>query len=491
MENKTNDLWNQAEKYRLRARTALEEKNLSETEQLAQEAVRLFRKCGDDYQYTKALNFLGVVYARMGDECRAMDYYLEGLEYASDRTYYDIQSLIYNNIGSRYQEFGEHKKAIYYFQKALEAYRQGNFEQEADYWNSTFVCSLNLAISYQKLGRPKEAAHCLERAEEAMEKTSVEEFRLAVMVIKSSICWDNGDRGFVKEHLTQLMKLCGELNVVNDYLQNVQELAAVLKKTGQHASWKELLQMVEEVAEKQDIIYYRLISIEMWMDYYHTMGEMEKYGRLCMKHARLSQQQKEVEHRERAKTLDMRIALREKEKERRIAEKKAETDSLTGVGNRYGLEKESRRLVQEAVKEGKVIAVGILDIDFFKQVNDTYGHNVGDECLRQVAGILKKAVDGYGSVYRFGGDEFVILVPEGDYEAAEVIAAQIKNKLKETHIENLSPRIAEKITLSQGYVCFRPSGEERLSVLLERADKALYKVKNSGKNGYRIILEEW
>ena len=184
MENKTNDLWNQAEKYRLRARTALEEKNLSETEQLAQEAVRLFRKCGDDYQYTKALNFLGVVYARMGDECRAMDYYLEGLEYASDRTYYDIQSLIYNNIGSRYQEFGEHKKAIYYFQKALEAYRQGNFEQEADYWNSTFVCSLNLAISYQKLGRPKEAAHCLERAEEAMEKTSVEEFRLAVMVIK-------------------------------------------------------------------------------------------------------------------------------------------------------------------------------------------------------------------------------------------------------------------------------------------------------------------
>ena len=124
-------------------------------------------------------------------------------------------------------------------------------------------------------------------------------------------------------------------------------------------------------------------------------------------------------------------------------------------------------MVQEAVKEGKVIAVGILDIDFFKQVNDTYGHNVGDECLRQVAGILKKAVDGYGSVYRFGGDEFVILVPEGDYEAAEVIAAQIKNKLKETHIENLSPRIAEKITLSQGYVCFRPSGEERLSVLLE------------------------
>ena len=111
--------------------------------------------------------------------------------------------------------------------------------------------------------------------------------------------------------------------------------------------------------------------------------------------------------------------------------------------------------------------------------------------LRQVAGILKKAVDGYGSVYRFGGDEFVILVPEGDYEAAEVIAAQIKNKLKETHIENLSTRIAEKITLSQGYVCFRPSGEERLSVLLERADKALYKVKNSGKNGYRIILEEW
>lgn len=93
MENKTNDLWNQAEKYRLRARTALEEKNLSETEQLAQEAVRLFRKCGDDYQYTKALNFLGVVYARMGDECRAMDYYLEGLCFGPNVLRYSIFDL--------------------------------------------------------------------------------------------------------------------------------------------------------------------------------------------------------------------------------------------------------------------------------------------------------------------------------------------------------------------------------------------------------------
>ncbi len=496
MEYKTNELWKLAEEYRIKAKEAFTTKNLEETARLAQDAARLFKMCGDDYQYAKCLNFLGVIYANMGEESMAVDYYLEGLECAKENRFYDILSIFFNNIGSRYQKLGQHDTAIVYFEKALAACcKEASHENEAEedreeQWDNLFVYELNLAISYQKLGNPTEASHHLRVAENAMERGKIKDFDLAVLTVKCSIFWDMGNHGYIKEHLDELMWLSRNLNVLNDYIQNVQELAEVLNKAGEYESWRGLLRTVEEVAYQQNRIYYHLVSVEMRMEYYYTIGEMEEYNSLCIKHSKLCRQQKKVECRERIKALDTHIALKEIEEERREAQAQAETDFLTGVGNRYGLEKKSRQLIQQLRSSDKPITVGILDVDCFKEMNDTYGHNAGDDCLRQVADILQSAVDSYGSVFRFGGDEFVILMPEGNYEAAERVAERIKRKLEEASIENVNSTVAGTLTLSQGYACFKPDEGEHLAGLLEHADKALYKIKGRGKNGW-IILEEY
>ncbi len=490
MGHKNDEVKRMAEDYRSKANEAFEQNDLSETAKLLQDAIHLFRVCGADAEYARSLNFLGVVYANMGDESMAVDYYLEGLEYAQDKNIKGIIPLFYNNIGSRYQELSQHKKAIFYFEKAIEAQQYVGAEQEERYWESMFIYRLNLAFSYQKIGDSQQAAHYMELIEEAMEKAKVEEFYLSVLVLKCNVFWDRGNHEFVMQHLEELLQLSKELNVVNDYVQNVQELAELLKKTQQYEYWKRLLDNVSEVTEAQNMIFYQLVCVEMWMEYYHAIGEYSKYSSLCVKHMELYQKQREIEDRERSQALDIRIALKEKEEERKVAEVKAQTDSLTSLGNRYALEKECKRLVQEAVIRGDLIAVGILDIDCFKQVNDTYGHNVGDEYLKKVGEILQNAVDGYGSVYRFGGDEFVVLIPEGDYEAAERIAECIRRKVEAAAIENKNSLVADVLTVSQGYSCFRPYEGERLAGLLEHADKALYKVKDNGRNDYRIILEE-
>lgn len=492
---KTNELWKLAEEYQVKAKEAFTMKNLEESARLAQEAVRLYKVCEDDYQYAKCLNFLGVIYSNMGEESMAVDYYLEGLEYAKEKGYYDILSIFYNNIGSRYQKLGQHQRAILYFEKALkacckeESYGEKAGENREDHWDNLFVYELNLAISYQKLGDPAEASQHLRVAENAMERAKIKDFKLAVLTTKCSIFWDMGNHSYMKEHLEELLSLSRNLDVVNDYIQNVQELAEVLNKAGEYEAWRELLRMVEEVARQQDRIYYHLISVEMWMDYYYAIGEMEEYNALCIRHSKLCRQQNSVECRERVKALDTHIALKETEAERRMAQLQAETDSLTGIGNRYGLEKKSRQLLQQHLKNDKPIAVGILDVDCFKEMNDTYGHNAGDECLRQVAGILQNAVDSYGSVFRFGGDEFVILMPEGNSETAEQVAERIKKKIEEARIENVNSTVAGTLTLSQGYACFKPAEGEHLAGLLAHADKALYRIKGRGKNGW-FVLEE-
>lgn len=488
-----------AEEYRKRAIEAFERKDLEKTARLLQDAIHLFKDCGEDELYARCLNLLGVVYSNMGSETMAVDYYLEGLEYAKDKNVVSVIPMFYNNIGSRYQELGQHKKAISYFEKALETHKRIKIQEEAareeegeqiKYWEHYLYYVLNLAVSWHNLGNLVNTAYYLEQCEIAMEKEPVEEFRLPLLVLKCSISWDNGNREYVKRQLPELLRLSTELNMVYNYVQDVQQLAELLKKTEDYESWYELLSNVEEVTSQQDMVFYDLIAVEMWMEYYHTIGELEKHSALCVRHAQLYQKQKEIENQERVQALDIKIVLREKEEQRKAAEKKAQMDTLTALGNRYALERESKRLIQEAVCKKHPITVGIMDIDCFKQVNDTYGHNEGDSCLRKVGDILKNAVDSYGSVYRFGGDEFVVLIPEGDYEAAERIGERIKRKIKEAGIRNENSTVADIVTISQGYACFRPCEGERLASLLEHADKALYKVKDNGRNGYRIILED-
>lgn len=144
---------------------------------------------------------------------------------------------------------------------------------------------------------------------------------------------------------------------------------------------------------------------------------------------------------------------------------------------------------QEVTAGGERITVGVLDIDCFKQLNDTYGHIQGDRCLKVVADILKEAVMDCGHVYRFGGDEFVMLFPAGMENRIEEIAEAILQKIAEVGIANEHSVVQPNLTISQGYACFVPEGTESGARLIEHADKALYYVKRNSRNAYYIIRE--
>ena len=148
------------------------------------------------------------------------------------------------------------------------------------------------------------------------------------------------------------------------------------------------------------------------------------------------------------------------------------TDPLTGLLNRRALNEQARILVEQKVPFSLVI----LDIDRFKRVNDTYGHNRGDEVLKFLAGKLKYYVKDIGTCYRFGGEEFVILYPHVTYEQA----TEFTDELRIDVASENSP-VGEPITFSAG-VANIPEHAEHFLRVLELADECLYHAKETGRN---------
>ncbi|MFD0387612.1 GGDEF domain-containing protein [Tistrella bauzanensis] len=158
----------------------------------------------------------------------------------------------------------------------------------------------------------------------------------------------------------------------------------------------------------------------------------------------------------------------------------AETDFLTGVMNRRSFFDVASRDLTIALHHGSPLAVVMLDLDHFKQINDRYGHGVGDEVLRSVAERCRSAIRGGDLVARMGGEEFVILLHHAAADAAAALAERLRVALAGTPVA-LSDGRAIPITASLGVAVAGPD-DTTIDELMTRADAALYRAKAAGRN---------
>lgn len=156
-------------------------------------------------------------------------------------------------------------------------------------------------------------------------------------------------------------------------------------------------------------------------------------------------------------------------------EKLSTIDQLTGVYNRHFFENSIQLQLELFMKKRNVFSLIIVDIDFFKKVNDTYGHLVGDAVLARLAILLKEYTKDKGDVIRYGGEEFVLILPHMDqYESLE-FAKNINKKVEQQRFTDVG-----SITISLGVATVSES--DSVSTLFKRADDALYFAKNNGRN---------
>lgn len=170
-------------------------------------------------------------------------------------------------------------------------------------------------------------------------------------------------------------------------------------------------------------------------------------------------------------------------------ENQANTDRLTGLANRRLLDthvgKELRRMLRHARggNKGNLLAVVVIDVDHFKRYNDTYGHTAGDVCLRAVAEAIQGCIARPGDLAcRFGGEEFVLVLPETDEEGALVVAETVRSRVEQLARPHASSPVADVVTVSAGAAAVEVDNGLQIEQLIELGDKALYEAKQRGRN---------
>jgi diguanylate cyclase (GGDEF)-like protein len=161
----------------------------------------------------------------------------------------------------------------------------------------------------------------------------------------------------------------------------------------------------------------------------------------------------------------------------------ASIDGLTQIPNRRSFDEVLEREWQRLERERAPLSLILCDIDFFKNYNDTYGHQSGDECLKEVAQILYQVAQRPGDlVARYGGEEFVIILPHTQAEGAVKVAEAIRQEIKSLNIPHSQSKIADCITVSSGVSTVVPHPNYSPSDLIVAADEALYKAKQQGRD---------
>ena len=162
------------------------------------------------------------------------------------------------------------------------------------------------------------------------------------------------------------------------------------------------------------------------------------------------------------------------------------TDALTGLFNRRYMESHLGTLIEQAIARGKPLTALVIDIDYFKSINDTHGHDAGDDVLREFALRIKRSIRGIDLACRCGGEEFVVVMPETDMAVAAMVAERLRRRIAADAFAIQQGAGNVPVTISIGIAALRGK-DDTAAALIKRADQALYRAKRDGRN--RVVPE--
>jgi diguanylate cyclase (GGDEF)-like protein len=172
------------------------------------------------------------------------------------------------------------------------------------------------------------------------------------------------------------------------------------------------------------------------------------------------------------------------------AQQVANQDGLTGLANRRNLNQVLDQEIKRAARSRQFLTLIMIDIDFFKQYNDQFGHLAGDEVLRKVAQVLNGGVNRAGDlVARYGGEEFCIVLPDTSIEGGREMAKELRRSVEAVAIPQSAAAAYPQVTVSMGVSSCVPSHDVSLESIIKQADKALYEAKQAGRNRVCVSRE--
>ncbi len=441
----------------------------------------------------RCYNFLGIAALSRGNAPIALDYYLNGLNDCQKHELDKLQVIFYVNLGGLYLECGRYEDALESLEQAYGLVEHAP-ERDATYYAHMITICGNLTQSLVLLNRPQEAYKYLECIhEEYWEYADVidRQFIYCVEVLYYNYIGDEAKRNvcirLISETIPDNLTL---LDIFYDYYR----CCMILLETDQEESFWHIIDVLEPLAQNFKIINLHLKIVSLKIKYYRKHGKNAEYLQETGLYYELSERM-EAETRSMVnnvvrlrKNLDLVNRARVKaEQEKQILQERSEIDPLTKIANRFRLNAYSEQVFADAMEKELSLVVEILDIDYFKEFNDNYGHQAGDQCLIQISQIIRTlAEEQHGFCARYGGDEFVIIYEGVGRNQAASLAEELRKRVLEKEIEHRFSKALPVVTVSQGLCFGMPGRGYRMWDFLHAADEMLYKVKRFSRNNYCV-----
>lgn len=462
--------------------------HLKNAEEMVRRGKNLFEETGEINKAASSTNVLSIIYDEMGNDTMCMECMLDAVELALSIEAYDLASKVYNNLGSKFMYLKAYDEAIGYFERALKMLKkaiENRLATETDNLAFIMILNMNLSTTYCYMGEYEKAKEYYLVAREMSENPSCESVFFSFQCYEGILHWMTGEKEKASEMVDTIIEAVEKCDYSTDYLESVEQLLEMLKGMKDFAKWKRVLDLIEDRLKEDVSIYDEIRKLELWMEYYSASGNKDEYNIICAKHYDLHRKKEFKEYEKRSEMLASLIEIRNSQKEKAETDRIVNCDPLTGIGNRNSLLSDSEVMIRKSFDNKTPVTIGLVDIDFFKECNDTYGHIAGDECLKKVAEVMKNSVGDRGKVYRYGGDEFLILISDMAESEVPILGEIIKSKLDEIKIPNEKSCIAPYITVSQGYTQAYAAKNDTIDTLINSADRVLYTVKRNGRNNYR------
>ena len=446
----------------------------------------------------RSYNLLGVNATSQGNVTVALEQYFSGLRIAKRYNCEYETTMIYNNLGQVYMQLGEFERAVYYYLEAeqlLQKFQENSFGKR-----NLIVLYTVLGHCYLELENNVQAEETEQKIIKQMQGEKIGNVDMVlIQSFQAQLRYAQGRYEECDQYIAEVMKRMSSVQAVLEVWEDMFWFGHFLLNLKKYTEVELFFAGWEEYIEQIEITKLKVEFLRLKIRYYKEQGHRKKYLEACAE----LYEYREIQNKENLAILrhfaDVWFSLeeaKEKEelllKETEVLQKKAELDALTGLPNRYRLKEFAEELFEKAYREQRSFGIEILDVDYFKQYNDGYGHQKGDECLKAIAEPLIQMMEKDKNIFcaRYGGDEFVILYySKTDEEILHQAVLLRKSILEKRILHDYSPE-RKVVTISQGIHNTVPREQKGVWEYLHSADKALYQAKKCRKGSVCMRYEK-
>ncbi len=441
-----------------------------------------------------ANNLLGIICLDSGNPSFAIDYYQRALNICEKYQLPDIESTVRMNIGNLYLLIGENEQALACF-KHVYSHMTKQYENEQLLQNLTAI-NLQMAKAYLCLGMEEEAQKYLENITEHYLSQASEVERFVVNCFLCVYYYQTNQAEAFQESIYAISEAQVKYAPIMDVYDDLYDYLEVLLRAKEYKYFYKIYMQTKALARQTSIKNFEKRLLNLELQYYKQQGLLDRYRDVAVFYYELAEKMEEENNTLMASVVKMRMSLNSLEQKNKEVTKrnkdlriKSETDALTGIYNRAKLMEYGKVAFSRAQKNQTSIAVEMLDIDYFKQYNDNYGHQAGDVAITTVAKemlSLEREMQDHILCARYGGDEFVIIYENLTMKEVETLANELKEKIEAQKVEHKYSSVGKYLTISQGICWGIPESGQIVEDYLRQADRNLYEVKKESRNSVRV-----